>query len=284
VSIEQAAIIADAATANPDAAAGLVDIASRESLRRLRDEADRVKAAADPDPADTVARVQRGRKLRMWTDGDVAKVFGQCTKAQLIAIRAAIDAKTDELFAAARAEGRREPREAYAMDAFEAICTEWLAGGCAADEPSKPSRRPTAIIRVDHTALVNGRVGEGEVCEIDGLGPIDVPTARNLLGESLLYLIITNGTAVQRVVNLKRGPTTAQQIALWWTSAGRCPITACDQPRLEMHHTEPWEHTKHTVLDELETPCGHHHDLITKGWLMRRNDDGTTTIHPPDDG
>jgi hypothetical protein len=289
VSLDQAALISDAAAANPARERDLVATAGRDSLKGLKDACDRAKAAADPDPAATADRVHRERRFRMWTDGDVAKVFGQCTKAQILAIRAAIDTKTDQLFAAARAEGRREPREAYAMDAFEAICTEWL-NGSRGDHDESPESSPngkcpqvTMIVRADYTALVRGRPVDGEICEIDGLGPIDVPTARNLLGEALLYLVITKGTAVHRVVNLKRSTTIAQQIALAWQSAGRCPITSCDQPRLEIHHTEPWAETKHTVLDELETPCLHHHELITAGWTMRTNPDGTITIHPPDD-
>jgi hypothetical protein len=226
VSLDQAALISDAAAANPATERDLVATAGRDSLKGLKDACDRAKAAADPDPDATVDRVHRARSLRMWTDGDVAKVFGQCTKAQMIAICAAIDTKTDQLFAQARAEGRREPREAYAMDAFEAICNEWLNGSRGVHDPTPKSaangRCPhvTMILRADYTALVRGRPVDGEICEIDGLGPFDVTTARNLLGDALLYLVITKGVNVHRVVNRKRRSTIAQQIALAWQSAG----------------------------------------------------------------
>jgi BarA-like signal transduction histidine kinase len=39
-------------------------------------------------------------------------------------------------------------------------------------------------------------------------------TARDLLGESIVKLVITNGVDVANVTHLGRGPTAAQRIAL----------------------------------------------------------------------
>ena len=47
-----------------------------------------------------------------------------------------------------------------------------------------------------------------------GLGPISVATAREMLGESVLKLVLTDGVAVRNVTHLGRGPTVAQKVAL----------------------------------------------------------------------
>ena len=52
--------------------------------------------------------------------------------------------------------------------------------------------------------------------QIAGLGPIPVSTARELLGESILKLVITKGVDVVNVVHLGRAPTAAQRVALLW--------------------------------------------------------------------
>ncbi|HMC72204.1 MAG TPA: hypothetical protein VKJ07_23805, partial [Mycobacteriales bacterium] len=49
--------------------------------------------------------------------------------------------------------------------------------------------------------------------EITGLGPIPVSTARELLGDSILKLVITKGVDVLHVTHLGRGPNAAQRVA-----------------------------------------------------------------------
>ena len=53
----------------------------------------------------------------------------------------------------------------------------------------RPGGRPppaTVIVRVDRDALVRGRALPGELCELDGQGPIPVPLARALAVDSFL--------------------------------------------------------------------------------------------------
>ena len=54
----QAELVADGATANPDATERLVALAKRSSLPELRDAVRRARAAADGDPDATEARIQ----------------------------------------------------------------------------------------------------------------------------------------------------------------------------------------------------------------------------------
>ena len=105
-------------------------------------------------------------------------------------------------------------------------------------------------------------------------------TLRDLLPESLFYLVITKQGSVAQVINWARGPTATKSRAAR-QRAGRCRIGACDHPRLQHDHTIGWAQTHRTVLDELQDLCEHHHDLKTHGWTIVDHPDGTTTIEPP---
>ncbi len=139
------------------------------------------------------------------------------------------------------------------------------AGGGA----GKASPTYTAVIRADLTALVHGRVGAGEVCEIAGIGPVPVEVARTLLGEAVLKLVLTHGVDVRNVTSLGRGPTAAQKVALLWEQP-TCSVERCGRrARLEADHTTGAEYatTRHTRLDELDRLCDQHHDKKTyDGW------------------
>ncbi len=281
LSAEQAARITDAAAADPSASARLIDTAAASSLKELGEACDRVKAAADPDPDATHERTRSERALRFWSTAGVAKLFAQTTPEQMATIKAAVESRAGQLFEAARKTGRHEPREAYLMDALEQICSEWMSGPT---ESPAPKRKPAylGLIRIDHGALQRGRVEGDELCEITGLGPVPVRTARELLGDAVLHLILTNGTAVGTTVNLKRGPTVAQRMALLWSSP-ICAIDGCPVPRVEIDHGRPWTECRETSLANLRPLCGHHHDLKTyDGWAVIDHD-GQVLMVPPDD-
>ena len=123
---------------------------------------------------------------------------------------------------------------------------------------------------------------DDEVCDIPGIGPIPVATARQLLGDSILKLVITKGTEALNVTHLGRGPNTAQHIALLWKSP-TCTVEGCCRTRVENDHREPFATTRHTRLDELDPLCEHHHDQKTrKGWALTEGT-GKRPLVPPDD-
>jgi Domain of unknown function (DUF222) len=68
----QAEAIADAAAVNPAAEQSLLDAAPRSTVVDLRQQANRAKAAGDPEPSATHRRIHRQRRLRRFTDGEGA--------------------------------------------------------------------------------------------------------------------------------------------------------------------------------------------------------------------
>ena len=48
----------------------------------------------------------------------------------------------------------------------------------------------------DHAAFVRGHTEPGEICEIEGVGPVPVATARNLSTDALIYVLATKGTEI----------------------------------------------------------------------------------------
>src|SRR5262249_29831222 len=148
----------------------------------------RAKASVGVD--ETHERITRERSLREYTDEEGAWVLharGPLEAGQ--AFRAAITPIIDRYFKVKREPEQREPREAYAFDAL----IELARGQTPVAPAKKSSGRYLGLIRADLEALQRGHVEGDEVCEIAGLGPIPVRTARELLGDAVLKLVITKG-------------------------------------------------------------------------------------------
>jgi hypothetical protein len=289
LSEQQAVLVADAAAAAPAKQTKLINEAKRSSLKELKDECQRVKAAADPDRDATHRRIHDERHLRTFTDNEGAwNLRARGTADAGAKIEAALRPLIDEQFAKARAEDRREPRDAYAFDALVDLVDRY--DGSEADEAEAPKRkgrprtkpRHLALLRVDIEALRRGATEDGEYCEITGIGPIPVSVARALLTEAIVKLVITKGTDVLHVTHLGRGPNAAQRIALLWQQP-LCSVEGCCQTRVEIDHRIDYRKTKHTRLDECDPLCKHHHDLKTyDGWMLVEGT-GKRPFVPPDD-
>ena len=317
VSPPQAALVSAAAEADPSAEQRLVELAPRVSLAELREECARVKAAADPDPNATNRRIHAQRRLRHYRDGEGGwNLSARGTAHAGAAFVTVLNAITDATFTAARRAGRHEPVEAYAFDALMAMAEHAAestttadpeAGGDSAGSagragdpgivaaagraarsgcavPSRPSTSPRylGLLRVDVAALRRGRAQGGELCEVAGVGPIPVSGAKEILGEAIVKLVITDGVDVLNVTHLGRGPTAAQRAALLWMNPS-CSVVGCHRTRVEWDHREPWAQTRHTRLDGLDPLCSFHHDLKTRlSWALAPGK-GKRAFVPPDD-
>lgn len=250
LTVEQAAVIAAAPEPARD---GLVAAAGRVGVRELKQQV----AATQPD---RTAEIHRRRALREWTDehnvwhlhASGPKLTGAMFMARL---RPFIDAE----FNRARADGRRESVDAYAFDALQAMS----ASGGSSKSPAK------VIVRCDLTALRRGAVDDGETCEIAGYGAVPVDAVRDVLGESALALVLTDGVDIVNVTHFGRKPLVHQQTALEWAQP-TCIVDRCSATvRLERDHRIEWHVTKHTRYDELDRLCHTHHGMKTRGKQVR---------------
>ncbi len=129
----------------------------------------------------------------------------------------------------------------------------------------------TIIVRVDLAALRRGRALPGELCELDGQGPVPAKVAQSLLDDAFLSLVFTEAGDIRSVVH--RGRTINAHLRTALVYRDRC----CVVPRchvaygLEIDHVQPLESGGDTKLDNLALLCRHHHRLKTyEGWTLSR--------------
>ena len=126
LSTEQAAHVARGGTADPSAAGGLLERARTGSVRELRDEADKIEAAARSREQDEArhARIRAARHLRTWLDmdGSFKGRFSLAPEDGALFL-SGVEREANHLFDVARRAGCREAREAYLADALVAIVT-----------------------------------------------------------------------------------------------------------------------------------------------------------------
>src|SRR5438552_2220271 len=217
----QAEAIASAAALNPNEERPLLKRSERDTFKQLRDACRRVRHAVTDERA-RYAAIRAERHLRTWTDGEGAFCGAFRTTPDAGArMLVALDAEIDRVFKGARREGRREPHQAYAVDALEALV---CGGGGGATRA-----RPKAEIRVvvDHQALLRGHTVAGEACEIEGLGPVPVAVVESWKHDAYLRLIVTDGIDVKALTRRSRYVDAHQDAALAVRDR-RCVITGCD--------------------------------------------------------
>jgi hypothetical protein len=139
------------------------------------------------------------------------------------------------------------------------------------------------IVRIDHTALVRGYPVAGEVCEVDGIGTVDVASVRAWMTDAFVAAVLTDGTDITKVVHLGRKATALQTTAL--QAAGiRCQRLGCGRTEgLQLDHRADWSRTKQTEIGELDWLCRYDHSLKTLyGWQLEPGT-GPRRLHPPDE-
>jgi len=147
-----------------------------------------------------------------------------------------------------------------------------LPGLQGADDLAGRTPPATVIVRVDRDALVRGRALPGELCELDGQGPIPVPLARALAVDSFLHLVFTEAGDIRAVAHRGRTINATLRTALAFRDRC-CVVPGCTMPYgLEIDHVAPLEFGGVTTLDNLALLCRHHHRLKTyDGWVLERH-------------
>jgi hypothetical protein len=149
------------------------------------------------------------------------------------------------------------------------------------DRPLDPSsdslhlidRPPTCsvVVRVDLAALLRGKALPGELCEIDGQGPVPVRMARSMADDSFLRFVFHEAGDIRSVSHFGRTINRHLRTALVHRDT-TCVVPGCGVAfGLEIDHIVPFAEHGPTTLDNLALLCHHHHFLKTyEGWDLAR--------------
>ena len=303
----KAALLTDAATVDPTAEGALLAGADQEGLAATKERCLAVRAtSARHDPLSAARRIHAERHFSHWTDAEGAFCFsGRDSVERGAALLARLVPAAHRLRDARRAAAAGvtpspdtppESEAALRADALFALVTGGTPSrvpgpGPSESDPSEsnPSagdlpglqgaddlagRTPpaTVIVRVDRDALVRGRALPGELCELDGQGPIPVPLARALAVDSFLHLVFTEAGDIRAVAHRGRTINATLRTALAFRDRC-CVVPGCTMPYgLEIDHVAPLEFGGVTTLDNLALLCRHHHRLKTyDGWVLERH-------------
>ncbi|MEA2972811.1 MAG: hypothetical protein QOG82_1269 [Actinomycetota bacterium] len=273
LSMAKANEIASTAGDRPEKEAELVAAADAETLPALQEKC-RAMRAEGTAGVEGYEQVRKSRFLRHWTDADGAfRIEARLCPDAGAKVLAALGVHQRRIFAGARREGRRESYEAYAADALVA-----LADG----DGGVKGPQPVVHVRVDHAALVRGHVEDGETCDIPGVGPIPVATARALATDGVLKVLVTKGVDVVAVAHGGRTVPAHLRSALE-TRDPKCVVPGCDvRDRLEIDHLVCFAEGGPTTLENLARLCHRHHALKThQGWVLAGRPGAWTWDPPP---
>lgn len=137
------------------------------------------------------------------------------------------------------------------------------------------------IMRIDAAALLRGHTVAGELCEIDGLGPVSVADLRQYLPDAAISVVVTNGKDVFNVTSIGRHTTAHQQVVMDILNIGCSRLGCSATEKLQVDHRVEWSKIKVTELVNLDWLCPHDHRLKTHdGWLLEPGT-GKRSMHPP---
>jgi len=294
----QAGAVAGAATADPSAEDSLLDAAEQDTTAKLKEQAAKTKAAAtDSDTRER--RIRAERSLRTRTDAEGAFCLSLRGPAvDGVRLQALLRPFEEQIFRTGRTDGMRDTFENRSYDAFFALIahlqhqagagagsgpTEAASGAptppCPASTPTPgattPRSRPPGgnntkvIVLIDHAALARGNTIAGETCEVAGLGPISVTTAKHLMADAFLAAVITKGRDVINVAHLGRGLNAHQRTAIEATGL-RCSNRACNKTiAIQIDHRHPYADDPQTKLDNQDPLCPNCHRQKTHhGWHL----------------
>ncbi|HEY1832233.1 MAG TPA: HNH endonuclease signature motif containing protein [Acidimicrobiales bacterium] len=292
VSFPQAQLIGDAVSVTPESGPRLVEEAKRRTHRQLAQEVERVKQVARSQEEDRERRARaHARRALRWSrlpEGGI-RVQLYLTEEAWARCLPNLKQRANELFRLGRSAKVRSTQEQYMADA----CVDLLSGairrpGADTDEAAPGNATSTrtsvtCIVRVDAAALRRGRVGEGEICEIAGVGPISVDAAIDLLGEAGFRLLVTDAQDVRAITGRTRYAPARLEAALFERDPV-CVVPGCDVSiGLQTHH---WRRDfalgGPTELDNLCRICAIHHGLTTSGGWKLIGGPGKWQWMPPD--
>jgi hypothetical protein len=189
--------------------------------------------------------------------------------------------ETNRLFLEHAKAGDHEPLEAYAADALVNLVLG--RAGRDFDKTAAAAPRYNVHVFADYGMLTNRYSPDVPLCEIPGVGPVNMEWVRSIMGDALIDFVIANGKDVKTLTTPARRFTKAMQ-TVFMIQDSECGIVACNtRGYLEMDHEHEVQHGGATCTENGHRVCGPHHDLKTAGWILGPKDPftGKRTLRPP---
>ena len=263
----QAKEITSVADLCPDEAANLVEAAETMHIGQLKRHCADLRSTASSDDESIVRyeQMRKSRYCRIWKEGDFGRLDARVTPDALAVLQACLEPFRKDAYEEARKAGREESFAAYRADALVAMAK-------ASRSPSVGSKGSDTLVRVrvDLGALKRGHPVKGETCSIPGLGPLPVALVREILGDSVLELVVTDGKDVTTVCTDSRYVQKALRIALEERDP-TCCVPDCDtsDPLERDHYRADYGKGGETSLHNLARLCPyHHHQKTYRGWRL----------------
>jgi hypothetical protein len=228
-----------------------LESAESETLRQLRERCARAKSEARSaqDEAARQQALRAARSCKHWIDQHDGSfnLSAKLTPENGARLLSALRTESDRVFARARRAGVTDTPDNYAADALVALVTGESGDGAESPESGagagagsgagqRSGPRSTVHVRVDLEALRNGVVGDGQCCEIPGVGPIPIERARAIMGDALTRVVITDGIDVPTICTISRSIPAAIRVALFERDP-ICVVPGCDRSdHLEIDH------------------------------------------------
>ena len=175
LSATQAELVTTAAAADAAAAGRLVELAGHAGVKGLRAECDRVIAAASSRAQEqaTAELVHSQRFVRHTVRADGSGTITMTgPKDRTAAVMAALEPFEQAIFADNRARKTPAHAEATAFDAMVELAASAKSRGPHATREGRPLA--TLHLHVSDEAFRRGSTQPGEICEIEGAGPVPV--------------------------------------------------------------------------------------------------------------
>ena len=263
LSADQLHVVTQTSAEVSDAVETLLPLAQGgASHQELRDTADRLKAAARrrEDERARRARVHTHRHMRA-RQVDTGGVRGEffCDEVQWARVGPLLEAEAKARWKAAGAKDG-ESLEAYRLDALIDLLAR--SGGTG---PRQGTRVETLVV-IDAEALRRGTTEGEELCEIEGIGPVSVAAATELLSEGGLRYLIKEGFDIKTVTKATREIAKCIDAALIVRDRACCIENCGKRLGLERDHVHvDFADDGPTALDNLVRLCPGHHVLKTHG-------------------
>jgi hypothetical protein len=254
--------MSDAALSAPNSRPELVEMAVGESSHKeLADAASRAKCAARSNESarQRRARVRAARHFD-WHQDEHGGIRGEflCDEVAWSRVGPRLEARAKARWKeAGSVEG--ESLSAHRLDAF----LELLGPG---SDNVPQVGQAHALVIVDAAALRRGSLRRGDTCEIEGVGPVSLEMATELLGEATAQFVITSGRDVTAVTSSTRSIPSRVGAALVVRDR-TCVVPGCGKRLgLETDHADvDFAQGGKTDLGNLVRLCPAHHDMKTNG-------------------